>query len=80
MANSNTKALEPLMKRAASWPEEAQAELVQSMIEIEKKHLGVYHLDADERAALERSAEDIRKGKFATDEEVAAVFDRYRRP
>jgi predicted transcriptional regulator len=35
-------------------------------------------LSPEDREALERSAEDIRRGRFATDEEVKQLFDRYR--
>lgn len=71
--------LEDLMERAAVWPEEAQAELVESMIEIEAKHAGEYRLNDEERQAVRRALQQMRDGKLATDEEVAAVFDRYRR-
>jgi hypothetical protein len=43
--------LEILLEHVATWPEEAQEELVQSMVDIEKKHLGIYHLNDEERAA-----------------------------
>jgi predicted transcriptional regulator len=72
------KMVETLLERIADWPEEAQAELVQSIVDIETKHLGVYKLNPDERAAIERGLEEMRQGKFASDEEVAAVFNRYR--
>jgi predicted transcriptional regulator len=72
------KMVETLLERIADWPEEAQAELVQSIVDIETKHLGVYKLDPDERAAIERGLEEMRQGKFASDEQVAAVFNRYR--
>ena len=72
------KMVEALLERIADWPEEAQAELVQSIVDIETKHLGVYKLDPDERAAIERGLEEMRQGKFASDEQVAAVFNRYR--
>jgi predicted transcriptional regulator len=72
------KIVETLLERIADWPEEAQAELVQSIVDIESKHLGVYKLDPDERAAIERGLEEMRQGKFASDEQVAAVFNRYR--
>lgn len=72
------KMVETLLERIADWPEEAQAELVQSIVDIETKHLGVYRLDPDERAAIERGLEEMRQGKFASDEQVAAVFNRYR--
>ena len=72
------KMVETLLERIADWPEEAQAELVQSIVDIEAKHLGVYKLDPDERAAIERGLEEMRQGKFASDEQIAAVFNRYR--
>ena len=73
-----TKALDILMERAAAWPPEAQAELVQSMLEIEQRHAGVYRLSDEERTAIEKSLEATRRGEFATDEEVAALFKRDR--
>lgn len=75
---SDVKPLEAIMERAASWPEEAQAELVRSMMNIETKYFGVYRLSEEERAAVREGMEDIRLGRLATDAEVAAVFERYR--
>jgi len=72
------KVLENLMERAAGWPEEAQAELVESMIEIETKYGGVYHLNEDERAAVRRGLRQFREGNLASEDEVLAVFNRYR--
>lgn len=76
---NDTKTLEALMERAASWPDEAQAELVRFMIDTEAKHFGVYRLTDDERAAIQRGLDDAKHGRFATDEEVAELFSRYRR-
>lgn len=70
--------LEDLMVRASVWTEEAQAELVESMIEIEAKHAGVYRLSDEERRAIRRGLQELREGKIATDEQVAAIFGRYR--
>jgi hypothetical protein len=36
-------------------------------------------LSPEDREALERSAEDVRLGRFATDEDVKRIFDRYKR-
>ena len=71
--------IESLLERFADWPPEAQGELLQSADEIGAKYGLVYRLDGEERAALERSAEDIRLGRLAPDAKVRAVFDRYRR-
>ncbi|HUD88240.1 MAG TPA: hypothetical protein VMR17_17500 [Xanthobacteraceae bacterium] len=72
------KVVETLLERIADWPEEAQAELVESIVAIETKHFGVYKLSPEERTAIERGLEEMRQGKFASDEDVAALFDRYR--
>lgn len=48
------------------------------LLEIEAEGTGVYHLTEEDRRAIELSMEEARRGEFATDEEVATVFDRYR--
>jgi hypothetical protein len=70
--------LETLLEHVATWPEKAQEELVQSLAEIEQKHLGTYHLNAEEREAVRRGLTEMRDGKIARDDEVAVVFARYR--
>jgi uncharacterized protein (UPF0128 family) len=69
--------IESLIQQAAELPEEAQAELVHSLVEMRSQYLGIYHLDDDDRAALARSAEDIRLGRFASDEDMNELFARY---
>jgi hypothetical protein len=75
---ADTKSLDALMERAASWPEEAQAELIQSMLDIEVKYYGAYRLDDEDRARIQKSLDAARRGEFASDEEVAALFARYK--
>jgi len=70
--------LEILLEHVATWPKEAQEELVRSVADIEKRHLGVYRLNDEERGAVRRGLREMREGKIASDEEVAAVFARYR--
>jgi hypothetical protein len=72
------QALEILLERVSAWPEAAQEELVRSVADIESKHLGVYQLTADEREAVRRGLNDMREGRLASDDAVAAVFNRYR--
>jgi predicted transcriptional regulator len=40
---------------------------------------GVYRLSDSERAAVARGLADMREGRFASDEAVAAIFQRARR-
>jgi hypothetical protein len=68
--------VETLLERVAGWPEEAQAELVKSIVDIETKHFGVYELNAEERAAIEEAQAQSARGEFVPDEAVAAFFKR----
>jgi hypothetical protein len=47
---------------------------------IEEEFMGSHELSSDDREALERSADDVRHGRFATDDKVKTIFARYRRP
>jgi hypothetical protein len=73
------KDLKRFLARVPLWPQDAQEDLVRSMSEIESRYAKVYHLDDEERAALKRSAGDVQAGRFATEDEVNSVFDRYHR-
>ena len=72
------KRLETLLERVSALPEDAQNELLDHVALIEGRQAGIYQLSDDERAAVRRGLEEARQGKFATDEEVEAVFNRYR--
>jgi len=67
--------LKDLMKRAEHWPEGAQEEAVASLQAIEEELVGLYELSPDDRAALERSGEDVRLGRFASEEQVQRLFE-----
>jgi hypothetical protein len=67
-----------LLEQVESWPQEDQEELAEYAREIEARRTGVYRLSEDERAALAQSSEDVGAGRFATDEEIAAIFKKAR--
>jgi len=71
--------LKALMERAEHWPEVAQEEAVASLQAIEDELVGLFELSPDDQAALKRSGEDVRLGRFATDKQVSDVLGRYRR-
>lgn len=68
------------LTRAASWPAEAQAELAAYAAEIEAALAAGEHIPTEaELAGIDRGLVDAHAGRFATDEQVAAVFARHRR-
>jgi hypothetical protein len=79
---SKTKTLDAVMERAAALPEAAQQELAEVVAEaiddIEARQNGVYRLSEDERRGIERGLDAMRQGRFASDEELAAIFEKAR--
>jgi predicted transcriptional regulator len=73
------RSLADTLSRATSWPPEAQAELAAYAAEIEAAlAAGEYQPTEAELAGIDRGLADARAGRFATEEEVAAVFARFR--
>lgn len=74
------KSLSDLLERARSWPAEAQDELERMAREIEAElGAGSYKPTPEELAGIRRGLNDVAAGKFATDEQVEAVFAKHRR-
>ncbi len=74
-----SKRLRALIDRMEHWPKAAQEDAVYSLLAIEEEYLGGGDLSAEDRAALEQSAEDVRRGRFADDADVRIVFARHRK-
>ncbi len=72
--------LKELIERVETWPEETQEEVIEILLSIEQARLTDYELTDADRAALARSAEDVREGRFAPDERVSKFFERNRCP
>ena len=74
------KTLNEIVRRADSWPEGAQQELAELAREIEAEvNAGAYRATSDELAGVDRGLRDSAEGKFATEEQVEAVFAKHRR-
>jgi predicted transcriptional regulator len=79
MTGMKTKELKNLLERAETWPAQAQAELVQAARDIEAEiSRGRYHLSEDERKGIERGLAAMREGRFASEEQVAAILKKAR--
>ncbi len=75
-----TKALKDVMELVESWPDELQNELAEIVRDMEAgMRGGLYHPTPEELAGIDRGLKAAREGRFATDEEVEAVFAKYRR-
>jgi hypothetical protein len=74
-----TTKLKEIFERAEAWPKEIQDEAVEILLSIEQGHVGDFELTAEDRAALARSAEDVRAGRLIPDAQIAEFFERNRR-
>jgi hypothetical protein len=79
MAKKDIDEIQEIADRAAEWPQQAQAELIESMLNVEARYHGVYISTKEDRAALKQSAEDIRLGRFASDSDIRKVFREFNR-
>jgi HAMP domain-containing protein len=64
-----------ILRRAENWPQEDQDELAELAREIEARRSGVYRPTAEELRALD----EAERSGVATDEEVEAAFQSFRR-
>ena len=74
------KALNDIVRRAGAWPDAAQEELAALAREIEAEvNAGAYTATPEELAGIDRGLRDSAEGRFATDEQVEAVFAKHGR-
>ena len=67
------KALQDMLRRAETWPQEDQEALAEYAREIEARRTGVYRLTEDERTAIQ----EARQGEYVPDEEMDAYWKRH---
>jgi predicted transcriptional regulator len=73
------KALQEAMQRVESWPEAAQEELAEIAFEIDAALKGeTYRATPEELEGIDRGLKAANEGRFATDQEVAAVIAKHR--
>jgi hypothetical protein len=71
--------LKAVLDRVLTWPPQAQEQAIASLQTIEEQFLGPHEISPSDAEALRRSADDMRAGRFATDEQVEQTFGRFRR-
>ena len=70
--------IEAVLERVRRWPPERQEDAARVLLAMEAEDAGTYRLSPEERADLQSALEEVARGEFAPDEEVAAVFNRFR--
>jgi hypothetical protein len=78
MESDMENSLSDLLVRAESWPESAKEDLLRAAGLIEREKVGVYKLNAEQRAAVELGLADVKAGRFASDHEMEVFFKQCR--
>jgi hypothetical protein len=73
------KKLSDVLARVEAWPEAAQVKLADLAIEVDAQlGLGKYHATSEELAGIRRGLEGAQAGRFATEEQIEALFEKHR--
>ena len=74
-----TKKLTDILERVEAWPPEVQNELAEFALELDAEvRNGVYQPTPEELAGIDRGLRAAAEGRFATDQQVEAVFAKFR--
>ena len=71
--------IDAILDRVRRWRRPRQEDAARILLAMEAQESSVYRLSDGERGDIETSLEELACGEVALDEEVKAVFDRYRR-
>ncbi len=71
--------LKELIEQAESWPEAAQAELIELALEIEAEQQGVYRASPEEIEAIDQALAEIERGEAVPEAEAEAIFAKLHR-
>ena len=69
-----SKRLTSALKDMEAWPIERQEAAADVLEHMSKSDMAPYKLSPEELSDIEEALEDVRRGEFATDDEVEAIF------
>ncbi len=72
-----SKRLETVLEAVKAWPLERQDAAAEVLEHMNRLASAAYKLSDEERADLEEALAEARRGEFASDAEVAAMFARH---
>jgi len=75
--NQISKRLEKALAAVKDWPPDRQEAAAEVLEHMDRLAMTPYQLSDQERADLEEALAEARRGEFASDAEVAAMFARH---
>ena len=74
----NKAQIDSILDRVRTWPADRQEDAARVLLAMEGQNTGVYRLSDEERAEIRAALDEVERGEVASDDEVAAVFNRHR--
>jgi hypothetical protein len=73
------KDIDAVLERVRTWPQPRQEDAARLLLTMETLGTAVYELSDEEDADIEAALAEVARGEVASDEEVPALFNRFRR-
>jgi hypothetical protein len=72
-----TKLLDEALERVRAWPKDRQDDAARLLLAMDRRDAEPYKLTPRERAEIDAALDEAERGELASDEDVAAVFQRF---
>jgi len=69
--------IKAVLDRVLTWPPERQEDAVEMLLMLESQEGEFYHPSDEEWAAIQEGLDQARRGEFASDEEMEALWKRF---
>ena len=72
--------IDAIFERVRTWPLERQEDAARTLLRMERQNGALDHLTGEDWADLDEAVAEAEREEPVPDEEVRALFDRYRQP
>jgi hypothetical protein len=72
--------IDAIFERVRTWPLERQEDAARTLLRMERQNGALDHLTGEDWADLDEALAEAEREEPVPDEEVRALFDRYRQP
>ncbi len=72
-----TKLLDKALERIRGWPKDRQDDAARLLLAMDRRDAEPYKLTPQERSEIDAALDEAERGELASDEAVAAVFQRF---
>jgi hypothetical protein len=72
-----TKLLDKALECVRAWPKDRQDDAARLLLAMDRRDAEPYKLTPEERAEIDAALDEAERGEFASDQEVAALFQRF---